>query len=242
MALSVIDVSGFGAALGQEVTKNGQAFLDRGELARLEAFSSAKRQRQWLGGRIAAKRAALQLVTGTPDGGNGFHRLRIENDAMGRPYLHAVGKDPAGVAPGSLPEISISHSGHLAAGLAVSPYPCGVDIQKVTAKTIAVSDRFVTAAERAVLRAAAGLRHAGEAEALTLLWAAKESLRKAVACQPLLGFQELHLTHLGETTPHGGMIARCLSPRLAARVLPPIFLALHGGYALAIAINHCREP
>lgn len=240
LALCVIDQQ----ALGEDLRREGQAlskvFLDPTEQSRLEYFAFAKRQREWLSGRIAAKKAAMQLLPKNPNQNNAYLTLRVENDPVGRPYLLSqINQEPALLAHNhhtSLPEISITHSGGVAAALAVEHHPCGLDVQKITAKAINVRERFASPAEQTLLKNAPALQNSGEAEAFTLLWAAKESLRKSTPCQPLLGFKDVHLCQV-EGTPHGGMIARCTSPRLKSGFLPPVFLALSKGYACAITVN-----
>lgn len=247
MALAVIALQDLSADLSREGRSMDTAFLDSIEQTRLRAFPFAKRQREWLGGRIAAKRAAMDLWPANLSGQSAYHALRVENDPTGRPYLVRQGQPNVSASSelhhrASLPEISITHSGGVAAALAVDSYPCGIDVQRITAKAITIRERFALPAEQAILKAAASLRDTGEAEALTLLWSAKESLRKAIACQPLLGFSEVVLRQLEGSSP-GEMVARCTSPRLpSGEGLPPVFLALSAGYACAITINRaCRH-
>jgi phosphopantetheinyl transferase len=227
LALSVIDLT----RLQQALTAPGQTlvatYLDPLEQERLHQFTFAKRQLEWLGGRMAAKRAALALMAQVPGLAPAFPHLRVDSESSGRPYLcamHAVG------AP--LPAISISHSHGLAGALAVQGHGCGLDLQRITPKVIAIRDRFASSAERTLLCTAPGLQGQDEAALLTLLWAGKEALRKGVACQPILGFTEITLSRL-EGNLLTGMVCRFTSSR-PALTPPPVFLALSDPFACAI--------
>lgn len=244
MALTAIDLEVLGATLNREGPQPAVeiSYLDSVEQSRLEALTFAKRQREWLGGRIAAKKAALTLLKEIPDP-HMYLSLRVENNPAGRPYLCSEGLGLDGTPlvekmplHAVLPEISISHSSGIAAALAVTRYPCGLDVQKISAKAISVKDRFTTPAEQTLLTTVSILHDTTEADKFTLLWAAKESLRKAIACHPLLGFSEVILCQL-EGSLQNGMIARCSSPRIRSGDLPPVFLALSEGFACAITIN-----
>ncbi|MBA3015435.1 MAG: 4'-phosphopantetheinyl transferase superfamily protein [Desulfobulbaceae bacterium] len=242
LALAVIGLKGLGADLSREGQTVENRYLNPCEQTRFNSFSFPKRKREWLGGRIAAKKAAIHLLPNIIPTESAYHSLQVDNDPAGRPYLlnqecRVDSTSDNDIRHPTLPEISISHSGEVAAALAVTRSPCGLDVQRITAKAISVQERFASSAEQAVLKTAPLLQKTGEAEALTLLWAAKESLRKAIACHPLLSFNEVHLCHL-EETPHDGLIARCTSPRLHPEPLPPVFLALSEGYAWAITINY----
>lgn len=247
MALYAIGLKSLGEDMVHEGQTLGESFLDPIEQARFQSFGFAKRQREWLGGRIAAKKAALHLLTHTHGRHHGYLTLRVENDPVGRPYL--LSQLPSSLPSqknkpsflttndnGALPEISITHSGGVAAALAVNGHPCGLDVQKITAKAISVQERFVAPSEQALIKTTPLLRDTGEADAFTLFWAAKESLRKAIGCEPLLGFMDVIICHL-EGTPHGGMLAQCKSRRVRSGYLPPVFLILREEYACAITVN-----
>lgn len=203
-------------------------YLTPCERERWAAFTFAKRRGEWLGGRLAAKLAAMALLAGSPQPPLTAQALSIETEASGRPFLEGQPD-----RPGLLPEISISHSGNLAGALAVSGHSCGLDLQKITPKAITVRDRFASPAERALLRAA--LPALNEETALTLLWSAKEALRKAIPCQPLAGFTELTLRHLEGKLPQG-LIGHFSCPRLPTTLLP-VFLFLYSNYACALTVS-----
>ena len=229
LSLIVIDL----ALLRIELSALGQAlpasYLALPEQECLASFGFAKRQLEWLGGRIAAKHAAHSLLAKTVGVPPCYPELRIECDATGRPHL----RGPAGGAP--LPAISISHSHGYAGAMAVMGHSCGLDLQRVTPQVLAVRERFATREEVALLNELPDLTGQSEAALLTLLWSAKESLRKAVHCEPLLGFAEVTLVHL-EGDLLAGMIGH-FSSRRPAISLPPVFLVSQAPVACAITVQ-----
>ncbi|MFA7383830.1 MAG: 4'-phosphopantetheinyl transferase superfamily protein [Desulfurivibrionaceae bacterium] len=166
-------------------------YLGPDELARWTGFSLEKRRSEWLGGRLSAKWAAAGLLGKTAVDWQG---LIIHSEKDGRPCLateaHAV-----------VPFISISHSGHLAAALAAN-CPCGLDLQQPSPKINPVKKRFAGPEEENLL-AASLPRSFSETDRLTMLWAAKEAVRKMVRTSPLLGLLEIRLLsgHGGQGTP-----------------------------------------
>jgi len=166
-------------------------YLSAAELEQWSGFHLKKRRTEWLGGRLSAKWAAAGLLNKAE---MDWHSLVIQSEEDGRPYL------AAGVRPVA-PFISISHSGHLAAALAAN-LPCGLDIQQPDAKMHTVKKRFATPEEEDLLTAALPQSFT-KTEQLTLLWAAKEAVRKMVRISPLLGLLDIRLLagHGGRSTP-----------------------------------------
>ena len=166
--------------------------LGQAEQARYQAFRYPKRRQEWLGGRLAAKAAVAALLTADDAGREpAAPELVIANDPAGKPHLELPGlAQPV--------YLSISHSHGRAAALA-SLHPCGIDLQAGIPTVLRVKERFATPAEEAVLAEALGRQHA-ELLRLTMLWAAKEAIRKMVPVTPLPAFQDVVLT---ETRPVG---------------------------------------
>ena len=202
-------------------------YLTPSELERLVSFTFAKRHVEWLGGRIAAKKAARALLDTESCPPIDYQDLSVEIHPTGRPFLHCRIETSV-----ILPEISISHSGNYAGALSVMGQSCGLDLQRITSKVITVRDRFASPAELALILS----KHPALAEstALTLLWSAKEAFRKAIACQPLVGFSEITLLGL-EGDPQNGMTGHFSCPRLTPTSLPA-FLLNRGEYACAITV------
>lgn len=247
LSLTVIDLARLQAELttvGRELTAT---YLDRSEVEQVAAFGFAKRRLEWLGGRIAAKHAAHAILAKGSGPPPCFPELLVANDPAGRPHLRDQRGNRAELAASgrgtavTLPAISISHSHGYAGALAVTgSHSCGLDLQRVTPQVLRVRDRFATQEEVALLHAAPSLAGQEEALLLTLLWSAKESLRKAIACAPLLGFTEMTLTRL-EVDPEAGMRGHFACPRPAIP-LAPVFLALRDHLACAITVQASLSP
>jgi len=180
------------AALADCTPEVANIYLSADELDRWSGFRQKKRRSEWLGGRLAAKWAAAELLGKTAVE---WQDVVIRNEEDGRPYV-------ATDAQAVIPFISISHSGPLAAALAAN-LPCGFDIQQPGANILRVKKRFALREEEDILTAALPETFT-ETKRLTMLWAAKEAVRKTVRTSPLLGLLEIRL-HAG----HGG----CGSPQ-----------------------------
>lgn len=230
LALSFIDLCHLQTALTAPQQTITTTYLDPVELELFSSFSFAKRQLEWLGGRMAAKRSALTLIATPPGLPLSYADYRIAAEASGRPYLCCLRG-----AQANLPAISISHSHGMAGAMAVAGHSCGLDLQRITPKVISVRERFASSEERSIINAAPGLHGQDEATLLTLLWSAKEALRKAISCHPILGFTEITLTHL-EGNLHAGMIGHFTSPRLIFPLASTLLL-LNTPFVCALTIQ-----
>lgn len=194
--------------LAQKMNRLGQEYfitqyLSGKEQKRLREFSSEKRKKEWLSGRIAAKHAAVRLLeqsSGYQNNSLHWHDYSIIADENGRPSL-AVNNDT--MIHMNLPDISISHSASMAAAMAVGKGFCGIDIQKIVPKVIKVQERFCSPAEKQILQAYFCMQPEEETAALAKLWAAKEALRKVSNLKSLPGFMELELVAIQKKSPHG---------------------------------------
>lgn len=199
LQLGCVDLAGLASC----TPETARQYLRAEELDRWNSFRMEKRRTEWLGGRMAAKWAAARLLNKT---GVDWQALTIRNEADGRP---SVATENHGVAP----HISISHSGPRAAALAAN-LPCGLDIQQPGANILRVKNRFALRQEEDILTASLpeGL---SETQRLTMLWAAKEAVRKAVQTSPLLGLLEirLHASHGGCGEPEDPLLLTCASGR-----------------------------
>lgn len=148
------------------------SFLSPDEKKLFAKFTYPKRKREWLGGRLAAKSAVLQLlqINTTMEI---LAELSILPTETGAPRLIAPH-----LAEDKLPALSISHSDRFAVAMAVMKETCGIDIQKISEKTERVADRF--SAEKELLLLRSHTPWLNEQERLTLLWSAKEALKKAL--------------------------------------------------------------
>lgn len=205
----------------------GGNYLTEEENLRLSTFSFAKRRQEWLGGRLAAKYAAARLAYPSNDGhasrGVDWRGWNISANKQGRPFLDRLPKD----CEGRIADISITHSSGLAAAMAVRRGLCGIDLQKVSDRTLKIRERFCSGHEQKIVLAAA----AHPPEQLTLLWAAKEAIRKAAASTTLPGFLDIHLSSLSTIEQESWRQldftdARAKKHRVAA--------TLRNGFALAV--------
>ncbi|MDT8335853.1 MAG: hypothetical protein RQ753_09150, partial [Desulfurivibrionaceae bacterium] len=180
------------------------AYLAPRELATFQGFAYQKRKIEWLGGRLAAKQAVLQLF-GREPAAEAMREWVINADPYGKPFFIPPGHKfrtsrraaqlsfiPPGhkfrtsrqaaqlsfnFRSGGAPCLSISHSQGLAAAMVSAQMECGLDIQKVSAATVRVKEKFCLAAEEEII-ASLDLPEP-PSFGLTLLWAGKEALRKA---------------------------------------------------------------
>jgi phosphopantetheinyl transferase (holo-ACP synthase) len=176
--------------------------LSSTEMDLYNRFTLAKRKREWLGGRLAAKYAAARLIDRLQPGHYriGWEDFSILADENGRPHITAGNR----TGP-PMPDISISHSGTYAAALAVHKGFGGLDLQEITPRVMRVKDRFCSAGEVRILQDTLPAADRDFSASLTKLWAAKEALRKVARMQTLPGFLEMELVEIKcgahKTTP-----------------------------------------
>ena len=215
------------ALLPNGAEESAASFLVDSELARYHGFTFPKRRREWLGGRMAAKLALCKLavpghqLSGEPD----WRSWWVENSASGQPLAHREME-----SSGQAPAISISHSGDWAVAMACAGVACGIDIQQISDQTIRLRDRFCAAQERRRLAPAGDL---AEATRLTLLWAAKEAVRKADPYGNPAGFSQIRLTEVAGCGPAAFRFDFGVAGATACRVAA----WLDGDYALAFTVN-----
>jgi phosphopantetheinyl transferase len=213
-------------------------YLGRDERARFAAFRYEKRRLEWLAGRIAAKCAALQLAThstATNWPAEQWQRMQIAADDSGKPYLLPR---PDLAAP---PAISISHSRGLAVAMA-GPRLCGIDIQQITPAIARVAERFVAAGDEEILAPAVAAW--GRPAALTLLWSAKEAVKKAAAGPLVPGFLHISLTAL-QRAAEGFVFAVTAAEQAAGGGSvrqQHVWLRLLDDFSLAMTMTEKGEP
>ena len=142
----------------------------------------------------------FELRTGVQNSG-AWSGYMISADENGRPFVVPGGSE---TGDAEMPDISISHSGDRAVAMAADRGRCGVDIQKVTSKVQKVLDRFCSPEEKHILQRWGREIFEDETVLLTMLWAAKESLRKVAAVSPLPGFLELELVEVSSDLSGNG--------------------------------------
>lgn len=202
-------------------------FLTPVEQATFAGFTFSKRRLEWLGGRLAAKAAALAWA-GQPVTAAALAEWQVSNAPDGRPGLQKVGVSPSG----SGLELSISHSHGVAAALVVAGYPCGLDLQKVTDTVVRVRERFCSEAEGALLQSGGVGHEAREEVSMTLLWAAKEALRKGRGGVPLTGFLAMRLAELEKL----GEQAWCFRLTISGTGEHPVVVFLVDDFAAGVSV------
>ena len=207
----------------------GSITLAASEWAALAAFSLPKRRAQWYTGRLCAKRAIARYLREhlpqlpLPDSCD----IAIGNLPSGRPYIES------GLTGLNELDLSISHSGDLAAAL-VSSAACGIDIQVDSPSLERVRERFCRDDERQALQELPG---SDCTAGLNMLWTAKEAARKAAKDHRMPGFLELVVSR---PSPAG---EGCILWRARHDVDTPhrqpettILTTRFGRYALSIAL------
>lgn len=201
------------------------------EQAALAAFKLPKRRAQWLTGRLCAKQAVIGYcqehlpLLPLP----AANRIHIRNSPSGRPYLDCGRADLNSL------DISISHSSDYAIALVASG-PCGVDIQKDSGSLQRVRDHFCLDSETDLLqRCLPDLDHGRR---LTLLWTAKEAVKKALSLEKMPGFLTLILNRCHPDEE--GLINFSLQQRVldAAPASPqlPVLASRFQDYAISLSL------
>ena len=145
-------------SFGSATVAEGQPGLSPTEIAQLRARGTVKRQDERIAGRVAAKRA-LQALTGAAP-----RDIRIESCPSGAPLVRIAGE------PG--PALSISHSDGAAIAIARRDGRVGVDLETIEERSASFAREWFTKGEQE--------RYGHDPVALTVAWAAKESVLKAL--------------------------------------------------------------
>jgi 3-oxoacyl-(acyl-carrier-protein) synthase/phosphopantetheinyl transferase len=128
--------------------------------------------RQWLLGRIAVKDAVRQRLWDAGGGPVFPIEVTVTNDASGRPRVAGPFLEA--------PQVSLAHTGSLAAALVGPPgYPPGIDIEQITERDERAVAAILTDAERRLLDTLCS-SVAERPSWVTRFWAAKEAAAKAV--------------------------------------------------------------
>lgn len=206
------------------------------ELDRISAFPIEKRQNEWLTGRICAKLAVLQYYNFL---GNISDLLEpaqfyITNDNTGRPLL-------AGRTPHELEnaDISISHGAGYGFAMIADGW-CGADIQEPRKSLKNIREKFCTAEEEELLYQ--NIAELTELQRLTLIWTAKEALKKALSHSRMPGFLELILNSI-EPHTNGWMARFLISSREYSNYPTTVDVAteFYQGYGIALCLSEEKK-
>lgn len=213
-----------------------QSWLHRDERTQLENFGFKKRYREWLGGRICAKHGLRLFLNsnGKPSEFTPEHaQCCVQSEESGRPYFSRI----SGV-DFSFPELSISHSNDYAAAM-ISASFCGIDIQFSAPSLIRVQDRFCSPEENRLL--GRELSPGPELSRLTLLWSAKEAVKKMLSPGGIPGFQELHLCKIEQQQQNNDHIF-FFSTTESSSLIPVAVTMMENNYAAAICCTTTTQP
>jgi phosphopantetheinyl transferase len=204
--------------------------LHENELVRLDSYRLPKRRREYLTGRICAKKvvAAAFETRGFP--AFPLNRIEITTLDNGSPAtrLHPT-------SDFSLPDISISHSKDLAVAMA-SFSPCGIDLQKIQEQLLRVKEKFCSAPEYERLTR---LTTVDEQTALALIWCSKEAIQKRFSRNSIPLFSEI-LLKSGVQEKAKSCCLRLdfsLSKKQCYQADVTVAATTFSGYALALTID-----
>ena len=199
--------------------------LSVSERATLDAFPLERRRRDWIAGRVAAKRAIRGTIRQRGDRAPAYRAIEIWNDANGAPRFSIRGRPELSEQI----NVSISHTdgaGLAAVGSTTDIGTIGVDIETTKPLSLDLVGRVLGSSERAQLEAG---RPAPEP---LVLWTAKEAAMKAAnAFCTALRHVELAWSD-----------TRCIGARVIGTTVPDHAIIVRhrtvGPYTIAVAL--CR--
>jgi 4'-phosphopantetheinyl transferase len=190
------------------------------ELARLASMSHAKRRRQFIAGRVLAKKLIAAMS------GDGAERAVIDVSATGKPYL------------ADRPDLhfSISHSGHWVACV-VASVAVGLDIERIDSKrsTRELIEEVCSKEEQRLLATLPGDRRD---QLFTEFWTLKEAWQKRQG--RTLDVERMRaIKWRTAAPPEGNCVSWMTDDALAISVVGPSARSLLGHPASSLAVAHC---
>jgi phosphopantetheinyl transferase (holo-ACP synthase) len=156
----------------------GDAFLGRwlspAEREHYDGLKHAKRRREWLAGRFAAK-ACLRYLPGLQEVAPS--EIEVLADENGVPHVTAPGLEQEAVL------VTIAHSDDRAVAACAEGTALGVDVERTTAEIERIADQFCTEAEAGLVSGKANL---SRRDALMTIWVAKEAALKVFGAHTCL--------------------------------------------------------
>ncbi|MBW1879697.1 MAG: polyketide synthase dehydratase domain-containing protein, partial [Deltaproteobacteria bacterium] len=153
-----------------------EEWLTTAEMGELGMRGSQSRQRDWLAGRIAAKRALSRLTGARP------HTIRILEAESGEPVAEIPNHPEA--------RVSIAHRDGLAVAMAVSRGRVGIDLEHIERRSSALSEDWFDPSEQTLV--------GDDPERQTLVWSIKEAVLKALGVGHSLPPRDVVVRTLGE--------------------------------------------
>jgi phosphopantetheinyl transferase len=179
-----------------------ESWLSPRERAWLDGFQSEKRRRDWLAGRLSAKRLIMEHLHDRGESDRRPAEIEIISGSHGEPRALIHGEPLSGMA------LSIAHSGGCGfAGLSEVSQEgrIGVDLERLRPVRPDIIKRFLSAAEREALLSRFPDERASEG--IVLFWALKEAAFKALRpAFPTLSLRQLEvrLSAWGDRTGRTG--------------------------------------
>ncbi|MFZ5760687.1 MAG: 4'-phosphopantetheinyl transferase family protein [Thermodesulfobacteriota bacterium] len=232
--LAIVDLARLQTLLARTTaTVVDSGWLTDVEMHQFACYNLEKRKIEWLGGRLAAKYAALQtggITINIATGADMGKMIAIVPNGTGKPEISWQD----GHSPNCRLHVSISHGGRRAGAL-VADRPCGIDIQSITPTVERVQERFVYADDRQALNAIDRLY--GIQAALTAIWSAKEAVKKAAPGPEMPGFQAIGLHGLRREARGLQMSATVAAANGREEILMPVWFRKSGGTMLAFTMT-----
>lgn len=209
--------------------------LHDNEAIALGGYRFAKRQSEFLTGRICAKLAIQDFLPSTKtyppplnlakieivNTPNGRPTIRIHSSIIGRPKM----------------DISIAHSGDYGVALAAQA-KCGIDIQRQETTLLRVQKKYCSEDEYKLLETfSTDKTDNNMTTRLNILWAAKEAAKKALSYWEMPGFLDLKLRELRNFTNNIALSLN-ISPTTNNQMPKEVTVAanIFDEYALAICL------
>ena len=218
--LSLVDLDQIEQALQWDEASLLQQVLSAAEQRYFQRFKYIKRKKEWLGGRIAAKAAILTFLHAAAQD---LHGITILPNKHGRPIAE---ERPCLRSSRNWPIISLSHSDAFAVALAREGENCGIDLQEISTKLADLTSHFATDAELQLLALQAGY---DEDTRLTMLWAAKESLKKDLLHDQSVIFSATELQEIAivsDSVRRFTCTVQGRSQSVLIQLLPPYILSI----------------
>lgn len=210
--------------------------LHSNEATILSGYRFAKRQSEYLTGRICAKMAVQRYLT--PAGPHptplSLAEIEIANATNGRPMarIHSP------IANTLKMDISIAHSGDYGVALAANSI-CGIDLQRQEATLLRVQKKYCSEDEYRLFETfSTDKTGISMPKRLNILWAAKEAAKKALSYWQMPGFLDLELRNITNCTNCISLslhITRTKSKQMPKEVT--VVANMFGEYALAICLT-----
>ncbi len=175
------------------------------ELTAAMSLANPKKRLEWIAGRLAAKEAVRVHLRDRYGAILAPHEIEILTDPAGAP-VPSVRRRPEWAA--LLPALSITHAGGRAIAAALPAGPkgtrVGVDLTPVEARHESFETQWFTESERSLMALSMEAGKSRE-ELVSVLWALKEAVSKALGLGLKLAASELEIMSLG---PQGQALVR----------------------------------